>query len=374
MRLLAILFWATLDLSFTAVHAAAQPIPDCPLRDARFSIDMPVMDIMASKEAVALVTARAPQLLTMLPAGLMRPTAPNFSAVIALRSIAHMTKLDANTLADLDRALRRLPVRTADRAHRCARYDATPQSVAVTGSAPALLIFERMTGFRDGPAVEAARAAITAMARARGWQVIVTDKAGAISPANLALFSTLIWNNISGDVLTLGQRRALRSYIERGGGFLATHGSAGDIDYFWPWYQDVLIGARFIGHPLNPQFQTARLVRDPAGGALGAGLPPEWTMHDEWYSFAPGPRLPDTHVVARLDESSYTPVGIAGDIRMGADHPIAWARCVGKGRAFYTAIGHRPENYDEPHHTRIIAQALDWTMIKGSGPCVAKRQ
>jgi type 1 glutamine amidotransferase len=327
------------------------------------------MDIVASRDAKAVITRIAPELLTRLPAGLLHPTAPNFSALVSLRSLDRLGKADAARLAILSRALRRLPVRAADRLRRCARYDTASTTIAVPAGKATLLVFERMTGYRDGPAVEAARRAISDIAEQRGWRVIVTDQAGAISSPVLRRVSAVVWNNVSGDVLTVRQRRALRAFVEGGGGFLATHGSAGDVDYFWDWYRDRLIGARFIGHPLKPQFQHARVLRDDQAGAIGEGLPASWTMRDEWYSFAASPRLSGAHIVARLDESSYTPVGIQGDIRMGADHPIAWKRCVGRGRSFYSAIGHLPENYAVPQHARILEQALVWVVGSGRRAC-----
>ena len=45
---------------------------------------------------------------------------------------------------------------------------------------------------------------------------------------------------------------------------------------------------------------------------------------------------------------------------MGKDHPIAWTRCVGKGRSFYSAIGHRPETYTEPHNAALLESAITW--------------
>jgi type 1 glutamine amidotransferase len=355
----------------TATPARITPaaIIDCPLRDARFSVDIPVIDIVASAAAQASVARIAPDLLTRLPAGLMRPSAPNFSALISLRSLDRLGPADAARLATLDQALRRLPVSAADRSRRCARYDATPSDITLPAGKPVLLIFERMTGYRDGPAVEAARRAILAIAAGNGWHAVVTDRAGAINPLILRQVSAVVWNNVSGDVLTRSQRKALRRFVEAGGGFVATHGAAGDIDYFWDWYRDTLIGARFIGHPLQPQFQDARVLRDDQAGAIGAGLPPSWTMRDEWYSFAASPRLSGARIVARLDESSYVPVGRQGDIRMGADHPIAWARCVGRGRSFYSAIGHLPETYAQPENVRILSQALVWAMGDGSRTC-----
>ena len=55
------------------------------------------------------------------------------------------------------------------------------------------------------------------------------------------------------------------------------------------------------------------------------------------------------HVLATLDESTYSPKGMFGqELAMGKDHPIAWSHCVGKGRAFYAAPGHLPAVYAVP--------------------------
>jgi len=126
-----------------------------------------------------------------------------------------------------------------------------------------------------------------------------------------------------------------------------------------------LIGARFLGHPRDPQFQNARIVVDPKHG-LASGLPSEWTMNDEWYSFSTNPRNAGAKVLLTLDENSYKPLGAQGaDLRMG-EHPIAWTNCIGpngrkKGRMFYSAIGHRPETYSDPHYVAVLEAALEWT-------------
>jgi len=58
------------------------------------------------------------------------------------------------------------------------------------------------------------------------------------------------------------------------------------------------------------------------------------------------------------------------DLRMG-DHPIAWAKCIGDGRSFYTAIGHRPESYSEPHVVKLLEQAITWAAGTGETRCRA---
>ena len=92
-----------------------------------------------------------------------------------------------------------------------------------------------------------ARAALTAMAERKGWQLLVSDKGGAFNAATLGKFDAVIWNNISGDVLTLTQRKAFQAFVKRGGGYVGIHGSAGDPVYFWDWYPDTLIGAAVPG-------------------------------------------------------------------------------------------------------------------------------
>jgi uncharacterized protein len=46
--------------------------------------------------------------------------------------------------------------------------------------------------------------------------------------ADLKRFDAVVWNNVSGDVLTIPQRSDFKAYIENGGGFAGFHGSAGD--------------------------------------------------------------------------------------------------------------------------------------------------
>ena len=52
-------------------------------------------------------------------------------------------------------------------------------------------------------------------------------------------------------------------------------------------------------------------------------------------------------------------------------HPIAWTRCVGNGRSFYTAIGHRPESYVEPHSAILLERGIAWAMGLGGTGCPA---
>jgi type 1 glutamine amidotransferase len=360
---------ALFGASTCAAAHAARPI-DCPLRDQAYSSQSPLIDLLLKPEAVAVIERDAPGLIDSFWAGLRSTTVPSFGSIITLRRAAEGRKLPANKWTAIDRDLARLPVTSRDRQARCARYDDEAAPVSRPARHPAILVFEKMTGFLDAPSVDAAHAALVAIAKRKRWEIVTTDRGGAITPANLRQFDVVIWNNVSGDALTLAQRRAFRSYIEHGGGFVGLHGAGGDPSYFWDWYVDTLIGARFIGHPMAPQFQQARVtVVDPASPIV-ASLAPGWAMTDEWYSFATDPRSTGAHVLLALDEASYSPQSGERDLRMG-DHPIAWTRCIGDGRSFFSAIGHRPESYSEPHYVQVLEAGIGWAAGAGATRCRA---
>jgi type 1 glutamine amidotransferase len=82
-------------------------------------------------------------------------------------------------------------------------------------------------------------------------------------------------------------------------------------------------------------------------------LPDKWTRTDEWYNFKN--ISPDIKVLAWLDETSYT--GGAN----GEKHPFIWCHEFEGGRAFYTGVGHRDDNYDEPLVQQHLLGAVLWT-------------
>lgn len=82
----------------------------------------------------------------------------------------------------------------------------------------------------------------------------------------------------------MNQRAAFQAYRNGEGGCIGIQGSAGDPVWFWDWSINSLIGTRFAGHPMNPEFQEAGVVAD-SSHPVSVGLPAEWQMTDEWCSF-----------------------------------------------------------------------------------------
>ncbi len=365
-----ILAAAACAMPATAGAAAAHPVTDCPGRDAPFSVNAPLIDILLSPAARGVAETRLGISFAHMPAIFVRTDPPSFAAILSLREAAGFMGKAGDALIPADAALHAVPITAADRSARCARYDNDRPHFDLPAGKRHILLFEKINGFRDGPSVDAAHAAFVGLAAKNGWTLVTTQSGGAFTSDTLARFDVVIWNNISGDVLTLSQRAAFKAYMARGGGFLGVHGSGGDPAYFWDWYADTLLGARFKGHPMAPQFQAARITIEDPKSPLAKGLT-DWTMTDEWYSFKASPRGPGTHVLAALDEATYHQVGMGGqDLRMG-DHPIVWTRCIGRGRMVYSAIGHRPEGYTEPHYALLLENAMRWLVTPAANTCRA---
>ncbi|MEY4377222.1 MAG: hypothetical protein RJB26_1772 [Pseudomonadota bacterium] len=351
---------ALLGVLWSALASAAAPVPDCPLAKAPYSSRSPLLDLLLDPAAKAVIAKQTPGVLKPPFGGDEWPTnTPSFAAILTPSLLLALGPEGAESAVELDAALAEIPITDTAMQNRCARYDHVPPNLPEALPRNALLVFGKWNGFRDSPSVEAAETSLRSLAQAQDWALVFTDNAAVFNRAQLARFSAVIWNNVSGDALTLSQRQAFREWIEAGGGFVGIHGSGGDPAYFWDWYADVLVGARFIGHPMNPQFQQARLVVEPGAPEMTHDLPPNWMLEEEWYSFDRSPRSAGAEVLVRLDESSYSPEGMGRNLRMG-DHPVVWRQCIGHGRSFYTALGHRPEIYRDPGAAALLARGIAW--------------
>lgn len=232
---------------------------------------------------------------------------------------------------------------------------------------PAILVFSKANGFIHKEALAAGKEMSRSIADDNGWGVYFTRNGAVHSPKFLAKFRVLIWNNVSGDVLTQKQRSALKSWIEEGGAWIGLHASGGDFRYDWAWYVEKLVGAQFVGHTMNPHLQDAELVVEDTQHPITAHLNGSWwVQREEWYAFRENPQVKGCKVLLSVDESSYVTQGKswAGTDRMKDQHPIVWCQDVGEGKAFYSGIGHCAITYERPQYRTLIENAIIWGMEK----------
>ncbi|MDG2307499.1 MAG: ThuA domain-containing protein [Candidatus Binatia bacterium] len=232
-------------------------------------------------------------------------------------------------------------------------------------SRPAVLVLSKTNGFRHEEAIPAAHTALEAIAKKRGWSLFATENGAVINDDDLTKFDVVVFQNTSGPILSETQETALRSWVEKGGGFVGIHGAGGDPSYEWGWYGTDLIGAQFTGHPMGPQFQEATVIVEDSEHPASKHLPANWVRTDEWYSFEESPRNKGVRVLAKLDETTYSPemhlfYFINTDLRMGEDHPVLWSQCIGEGRSLYSAMGHAASAYEEELYVGVLEGGIAW--------------
>ncbi|MEU5665995.1 lectin [Streptomyces longwoodensis] len=233
---------------------------------------------------------------------------------------------------------------------------ASSRTAAATDPAYDVLVFSRTAGFRHS-SIGAGVTALRELGAANNFTVDATEDPGAFTSENLARYEAVVFLSTTGDVLDDSQQAAFEQYIKGGGGYVGIHAAA-DTEYDWPFYAG-LAGALFRSHP-PAQSATVR-VEDRAHDAT-AHLGSTWQRTDEWYDYRSNPRA-TAHVLASLDESSYSGGAMSGD------HPIAWCKDYQGGRAFYTGGGHTDESYTEPAFRRHLLGGVRWAAGMTDADC-----
>lgn len=254
-------------------------------------------------------------------------------------------------------------------------YDKNPPELPADLKPGGVLIFSKTSGYRDEPAIQASNTALAVIAQQHGWPYFITENGAIMNAEQLSKFRLVIWSNTSGDPLSTEQRAAFKTWVENGGSFLGIHGAGGDpvanhghtslAD--WKWYVDTLIGAQFIVHS---GIVPAEIHIDDRKSPITKKLPETWKRSEEWYSFDASPRSkPGFHIIATVDEKTYEP----GRATMGADHPLVWWHCVGKGHALYSALGHAGIMYSEPLMIQFLDNAMAWGLDQRGKTCPAAK-
>ncbi|MET9830238.1 ThuA domain-containing protein [Streptomyces sp. NPDC006385] len=211
-----------------------------------------------------------------------------------------------------------------------------------------LLVYTRTTAYRHA----SIPAGVEAVRTLGDFAVDHTEDPHAFHRP-LDAYAAVVFLSTSGEVLTPAGRERFAAYVESGGGFVGVHAAA-CTEYDWPYYGE-LLGARFDRHPA---YQPGKAVVEDRDHPATRHLPAVWDFVDEWYDFRTNPRGA-VRVLASADESSYDGGG------MGEDHPLVWCREHGRGRVFYTALGHACESYADPDFRAHLLGGIDWAAKPG---------
>jgi type 1 glutamine amidotransferase len=214
---------------------------------------------------------------------------------------------------------------------------------------PCVLIFTRTAGFRHASIPDGVKALRERLGTA--WTVYRSDDPATFTREGLARFRAIVFLSTTGDVIDDAQQHALTEWVLAGGGWIGIHAAA-DTEHQWPWYGEQLCCARLVTHPA---VQRSTVIVEDRAHPSTSMLPERWERTDEWYVYDRSPRTVDgVRALASMDGST-----IIGP-RMEGDHPIAWCRDLGKGRAWYTGGGHTSESFAEPLFLDHIEGGIRW--------------
>lgn len=223
--------------------------------------------------------------------------------------------------------------------------------------APArVLVVTHTTGFRHG-SIPVAEQTLESLGRTSGAFTVqfcrtADDVRTMLSPGGLAGFDAVVFANTTGN-LGLPDVGAFTDWVASGHGFAGMH-SAADTYHDAPAYLEML-GNEFLTHGAEATVE-ARVENPshPASAPLGA----RFTTFDEIYKFTRQNRGAVTMLLS-LDRH---PADGLPEQNQPADLPLAWAKSHGRGRVFYTALGHRDDVWRNPLYQQHVLGGLRWIL------------
>lgn len=140
----------------------------------------------------------------------------------------------------------------------------------------------------------------------------------------------------------------LLNAVQNGVGLGGWHGGMGDsfreaTEYQW------MVGGQWVAHPGNIIDYTVKIVKEDP---ITAGLAEEFAMHSEQYYMHtdPGNEVLATTVIG--PEHAFWAAGTV--------MPVAWKRRFGKGKVFYSSLGHAAKDFDVPEARELTLRGLLW--------------
>jgi len=239
-------------------------------------------------------------------------------------------------------------------------------TVMAQGAAPRkrLLVIGEEKGYRH-EAVTHAMVTIERLGRDTGlWDTVIRTDTEALTKAKLE-YNAKTLNDFDGVLFYTGgtlemddqQKADLMSFVhDDGKGFVGIHSAAITFTQ-WPAYGEML-GGYYDEHPWNT-FDAPIVLEDAAFPGM-QNWKPSFTLTDEIYQIKMFSRA-NTRVLMRLDPSKLD-LKNPRVHRTDRDFAVAWAKMYGKGRVFYTTLGHVEANWDRVEFQAMVTGAITWAL------------
>jgi type 1 glutamine amidotransferase len=243
----------------------------------------------------------------------------------------------------------------------------TGNQIAHMGVSHAVAVIEQL-GRKSGAFVSFIRTDTDLITKGEVWGKFDYAKGGPkqSKTRNLDYYDAVLFYTNGETNLSDAQKQDLLDFIAKDGkGFIGVH-TATATAYGWPEFH-AMIGGSFDNHPWN--IADAKIIVErpdfPAMRKFKTGM----TLNDEHYQmkmdrFFSRDKI---DVLARIDPAS---VDMAAPMvhRTDRDFPIAWIKSYGKGRVFYSGLGHTDAAWDDPRVQTLFAEGINWAISGGQVP------
>ena len=186
--------------------------------------------------------------------------------------------------------------------------------------------------------------------KSKGWQIHVSETLDALLDTDVMRDLSVIIPSWTMGEISKEQSQALRNAVLSGVGLAGWHGGMCDSFRNDTEYQ-FMTGGQWVVHPGNIFKYIVNIRHDSSG--FTDGLKDFEIESEQYYMHVD----PSNEVLATT-----TFTGEHGDcpwIR-GTVMPVIWKRMYGKGRVFYTSLGHAAKDFDIPEVKEIVYRGLQW--------------
>lgn len=205
------------------------------------------------------------------------------------------------------------------------------------------------------------------------FQAVVSDDPRLLLGDRLPQFDVLVMNNIherdpflpdNFTRRTEEQKAAARKfdeavkqsildYVRGGKGIVGIHAATAALQN-WPEYGEMM-GGYYGGHIYQDVAIKLDAPKHPINVCFG-GKP--WSINDEIYIFREPYSRRKLQILLSLDLDRMVDPGKRSD----KDYAVSWTRRYGKGRVFYTTLGHAAETYWNPLFLRHVLDGIQFAI------------
>jgi len=187
--------------------------------------------------------------------------------------------------------------------------------------------------------------------RSEGAEVQVFDNLDCYTDSVLMANTDLVVQIWTMGKIEREQEKGLLEAIKSGTGIAGWHGGLGDAFRNNTEYQ-FMVGGQWVAHPGKVIDYTVNITdkKDPVTRGMK-----DFAMHSEQYYMHVDPNV---KVLAMTRFSGDHAWWIDGAVM-----PVVWKKTYGKGRVFYSSLGHVAADFDVPEALEIMKRGIRWASM-----------